>query len=365
MVNLSVCASQYYYSSLYVMILCIMCITTKKQDKVGSFSGFDQQDLLTETEKTLSASQHLYKEHMELIESERDLNSGDNNVESIQANLDKLTAERQRYEREKSRMEEREKAEQEVDLIKKKILWLTYNLMTVEFQEGKDEKAAVKEELKKSEEELQPLESHYETLMERQEQVGAIYRTLEQKATKLKREIEKESKKSDKLDETLDECISLLATVDSEKTMKKKAYEDAKMKVEQYKEKMSDFPPYAEIEQAYVKTTQEKKAAHRACVEARKKCDELQGRFKAFEEEAEQIQSKLSDLKDEKRQQERAFFQHNPNQYKAVQWIDKNRKEFRRKVWGPIACEVSMKSKSASCRIRRSSASSASSRFRR
>lgn len=302
---------------------------------------------MTETEKTLSASQHLYKQHMELIESERDLNSGDNNVETIQAKLDKLTAERQRYEREKARMEEREKAEQEVDLIKKKIMWLNYNLITVEFQEAKEEKKIVKEEFLKAQADLEPMENELETLTERKQQVDAKYRTLDQKQTKLKREIEKESKKSDRLDESLDDCISQLATVDSEKNMKKKAYDDAKVRVEQYKEKMSDFPPFAEIEQTYTKTMQEKKAAHRALGEARKECDEVQGQFRMLEEDAEKIQSKLNGLKDEKQQQKQAFFQHNPNQYKALQWISKNRNKFRRKVWGPIACEVSMRSKNA------------------
>lgn len=302
---------------------------------------------MTETEKTLSASQHLYKQHMELIESERDLNSGDSNVETIQAKLDKLTAERARYEREKARMEEREKAEQEVDLIQKKIMWMKYNIITADFQEAKEEKKVIRAEFKRSQEELAPLEDELETLTERKEQVDAKCRTLDQKATKFKSEIDKESKKSDKLDDTLSDCMSQLLAVDSEKSMKKDAYEKAKAKAEENKAKMSELPPSTEIEQSFKETTQEKKTAHRAYHEAKKVCEELQGQFTVLEEETERIQSKLNKVLDVKQQQRQAFFRHNPNQSKAAQWIQKNRKEFRRPVWGPVATEVVMKSANA------------------
>lgn len=75
------------------------------QDKVGSFSGFDKQALLIETEKALSAE--LHTTHKDLIELERTLQSSGTDVASIEDELAKLMKENERLEREKELMEER------------------------------------------------------------------------------------------------------------------------------------------------------------------------------------------------------------------------------------------------------------------
>jgi chromosome segregation ATPase len=74
------------------------------QDRVGSFSGFDSKALLIETEKSLSASQHLYHTHLQLIQAQQELASGHNNVSTLQEKLEKLKTENERLEREKKRM---------------------------------------------------------------------------------------------------------------------------------------------------------------------------------------------------------------------------------------------------------------------
>ena len=295
----------------------------------------------------MSASQHLYNQHMELIEAERELNSGDHNVDTIQAKLDKLLTEKARYEREKARMEEREKAVRDVELLEKKIMWLQYNAKQAEAKHLKEQKKIARAEFNRSKEELGPLEEESEALAERKQQVDAKCRTLDQKATKYKRDIEKESAKYGNLDDKYEDLLVELKGVDSEKNRKKQVYENAKKKVEEHTDNMSRLPSREEIDKTYNDTMQEKKTAHRACMSARKECEDLQSQYRNLEEDAQKVESKLGKVLDEKEQQKRAFFRSNPNQQKAAQWLHSNRKNFRRPVWGPIACEVSMKSANA------------------
>jgi hypothetical protein len=91
------------------------------QDKVGSFSGFDSKQLLVETEKSLSAGQHLWHTHQALIEAQEELHSGTSNVDTLKERLDQLTIENQRLERETQHMEEPEIALEHADLIRKKL----------------------------------------------------------------------------------------------------------------------------------------------------------------------------------------------------------------------------------------------------
>jgi len=282
---------------------------------------------------------------MKLIEMERELNSGDHNVDTIKAKLEKLQTEKARYEAEKKRMEEREAAMIERDLIKKKILWLEYNKVQAEVCGLKDQKTGIKNEYKQSIEELKPLEEESQELAEKQNEVEIKCRTLDQKMAKLKRSIATQKEKYGKLEDEVETKLVELKAVDSEKNQKKVAYEKHLAKVESYEEQMKPYPPFEEIEQAYQQTSQEKRDTHRHLMNARKECDELRGNIAALQHDADQTESKLSKLLDEKAQRKRIFFKHNPQQQKVAEFIHKNKKSFRRNVYGPIAVEVTPKSK--------------------
>lgn len=77
------------------------------QDRVGSFSGFDSKALLRETEKSMSGSKHLFHQHEELIERERDIRTSSGSVETIADKLRQLEEESKLLEKEKERMQER------------------------------------------------------------------------------------------------------------------------------------------------------------------------------------------------------------------------------------------------------------------
>ena len=59
-------------SEKYCISIGNLC-TFLPQDKVGSFSGFTPQQIMHETMKTLSTSQHLFTTYEELVQAEKEL----------------------------------------------------------------------------------------------------------------------------------------------------------------------------------------------------------------------------------------------------------------------------------------------------
>jgi len=113
------------------------------QDRVGSFSGFDAKQLLQETEKSLSGSKHLYTQHLELIEMEREIRQSTGSVETIGDKLQQLEEEAQGLELQKERMEERKEAEKQIELLEQKKAWL-------KFEDKRNEANRLKEERNQS-----------------------------------------------------------------------------------------------------------------------------------------------------------------------------------------------------------------------
>lgn len=317
------------------------------QDKVGNFSGFDQQSLLLETEKTLSGTQHLYHAHQQLIEKESELNSGDNDVDTLVEKINKLTTERDRFEREKARMEERNQAVAQKELLEKKIGWLDFNEKRIYVQGLRDKKNEYKEKLNQVKAEVAPLEEKQEALQKREHDLAKEFKAHDTNIQKKKKDMANHHSKGDKLDENIDQALADLESIGAEKAQKKKAYEQQAHKVESLKAQRDGLPPAEEIESAFKEASQKKQATHKDLQAAKKVCHNLHSKFGEFETKAEQLSSKLAKLQDEKaRRRERVLAGHD-NLRKIMQWLEKNRKNFRRKVWGPIACELAPRSANA------------------
>ena len=170
------------------------------QDKVGNFSGYGPKQILIETEKTLSGSQHMYKTHMELIEAEEELAKGAGDVESIKAQLARLERDLGGLEREKERLEEREAALRDADLLRKKKLWLEFDALREQALGVKEEKQAIKKSLRAAQAKIAPLEEKAVRLASKKKEMETKL-SPEQAAEKMAKELlaaeerEKASKK--------------------------------------------------------------------------------------------------------------------------------------------------------------------------
>ena len=183
-----------------------MC-TFLPQDKVGDFSGLNDQDRLIETEKTFSGggqNQYYYNVHQELIQAEEDVRNSKGNVDTVKDQLEKLKHEKENLQREKDRMDERKKAEEQLDLYRKKKLWLEVEDIRAKAIEAKEEKARIKEQVVAAEATLAPLaEREHEAATKSKEQKEKVRRCNES-LEKYKRELARQETKHDEHDDAIE-----------------------------------------------------------------------------------------------------------------------------------------------------------------
>jgi chromosome segregation ATPase len=318
------------------------------QDKVGSFSGFDSMQLLVETEKTLSRSQHLYTTHQELIDAEAELADGIGNVESLQEELKKLQHENAQLEREKDRMEEREKALEHADLLQKKMLWLQFELLRGRALECKEEKNKIKEELKASQAELRPLAARVDNLAAQKKEREDQYRMLDQNTQRSQKEMEKQNKKYENHDDEIENILAEIRELDSKRGKLQAEHERAQGKLASLEEQQQHLPASPEqVDKEFDEAIEARKVVFRAYEMAKRELRGCHDKLKELEIKAHGFQQKLSKMNDEAARRRERIFRQDNNLGKIHNWLENNRGKFRHNVWGPIACEVSTKSQNS------------------
>jgi len=240
------------------------------QDRVGSFSGFDAQMLLKETEKSVSGSGHLYRQHEQLIQLESEMLNSDSNLITAKAELERLEGEVNRLEREKELMEEREESVKQLDLYEKKHVWVLFDGSRLAAVELKKRKKDVERQLKAAQEGMAPL----------MEEIGRLeheYGRGKQERIALQREIDRKRNvyntsfaKVDKIHDGLDEATNKLATIDSEKRSAEHRVRVCQDDVDGRKAVLSDYPPLEEIQEKVKEAQNEVREAKRGMMNARR-----------------------------------------------------------------------------------------------
>ena len=240
------------------------------QDRVGSFSGFDAKMLLKETEKSVSGSGHLYRQHEHLIQLESDMLNSDSSLTTAKAELDRLDGEVKRLEREKELMEEREESVKQLDLYEKKQLWVQFDEKRLAAVELKKRKKEVERQLKIAQEGMAPL-------VEEIERLGHEYDRGKQQRIALQREIDRKRNiyhvsfaKVDKIQDAIDESANKLATIDSEKRSAEHRVQTCQDDVDGRKAVLSDYPPLEEIQEKVKAAQDELREAKRGMTNARR-----------------------------------------------------------------------------------------------
>jgi structural maintenance of chromosomes protein 5 len=305
------------------------------QDKVGSFSGFNAQQLLIETEKTLSSCQHYYHTHMELIEAE------------LKKQYDRLKADHDRMHVEKERMEEREEAVNLAHLLNKKRLWMQVEYLIEGAKELKSQKSAMKQKIRDAKAAIGPLEQEHQAVMAQLKECNARHDNYQKKIEKCLAEKDKQDVKFERHDTEIENVMTDLQELDSKRHALEKRRDEARNKLAEYEAGLAELPSLEEITQSYnaaYKDYQDgKKNQKQAANEERRYHDQLQ----ELSDTAKQVQDKLARMMNEGAQRKARIFRQNPQLAKIHEWIEANRSQFRRSVWGPIACEISPQSEEA------------------
>ena len=353
-------ASTFYINDEKVSAKAVRDLVTKKyfiavdnlcqflpQDRVGNFSGFGPQDLLIETEKSMSGNGGLYETHQKLIEMEADLKKGGSEVETMRDKLKRCEADNERLEREKERMEEREEAERQLKLLNNKLLWLVYDACREEAKNLKVQKDEAKNKLKEQQEKLQPLQEAHALYATEKKRYDARYNTLDDNIKKSMKEQDKQYAKADKHQDELEETIAKLNAAESEGRNAAAAVEQAKEKVAHLEAGLEDLPSKEDVDAAQKEAADEHRKIRPVFENAKRELMHAHETMKDLQEKKGQLLSKLTRMNDEKTQRREKIFRAFPELAKIHDWLQNNSTMFRRPVWGPIACDITTKSNTA------------------
>ena len=320
------------------------------QDKVGSFSGLTQQELLMETEKTLTSSQHLYETHMSLIEAEAELNDARNGggsageVELLEKKLEAITRDLTSLERAKEKLEERERALQQMELLKQKRIWTEVDLIKAKAVELKEERKQHRERIKEVQASLEPFKEKEETLTrERQNLENAEKKSSHEQSVQMK-EIEKQEKKFAAHDDEIETTFSDVADLDNRRQDLKLRLQTEVENVQKYKDLMekANLDPQ-DLDEKVMESKNAFSEARKAAQQAARHLRELEQQLQDLENNAQHLQSKLAKQENAKLQQERAVYAQFPQLKQITELVHQHASEFRKPVHGPVACLIAPK----------------------
>jgi chromosome segregation ATPase len=315
------------------------------QDRVGSFSGFDAKQLLIETEKSLSSSQHLYHTHQQLIQDQIDLQGGTNQVETLEEKLQQLQVENQRLEREKQRMEERQVALEQAELLRKKLIWLKFDEARCEANAKKEAKQNLKLQVREAAALATPLEEKATDLAEQLTRCTKDFATLDKHIKSHQTEMQKQTRKYEMHDDAIETTLQELNAMDSHRAQLESKVQQHKEKVENYNQILEQSPSMDALQEEELQARNDHKAAHPEYEAAKRDLRQLEEELRDVDEEHREKKKKWTKLQDEKaRRRERVFRQQN-NLRQSYEWLQNNRNQFRKEVIGPIVCEITPKSR--------------------
>jgi chromosome segregation ATPase len=145
----------------------------------------------------------------------------------------------------------------------------------------------------------------------------------------------------------IDTEILNLQTVDELKKTAEHQLEEARAKLEDLRTRLENMPSLDELNE---EVRRERAEISRVQQPLRQKSQQLQRlteEMKQVEEQIRVYQNNLNKLNDIKQARRNRVFQAFPNLKQISEIVHANRKRFRKPVWGPVACEVEMKTKTA------------------
>eukprot|EP00551_Chaetoceros_affinis_P006129 CAMPEP_0203670242 /NCGR_PEP_ID=MMETSP0090-20130426/6384_1 /ASSEMBLY_ACC=CAM_ASM_001088 /TAXON_ID=426623 /ORGANISM="Chaetoceros affinis, Strain CCMP159" /LENGTH=1165 /DNA_ID=CAMNT_0050535065 /DNA_START=104 /DNA_END=3601 /DNA_ORIENTATION=+ len=334
-------------SETYRIAIDNLC-TFLPQDRVGSFSGFDAVMLLKETEKSVSSTQHLYDTHQLLIQLEEEIKESDTNLHSIKDGVDKLELEVGRLEREKELMERRERYMKEIQLLKQKHVWMRFDTKREEAIELKDKKKELSVSVKAAREKIRPVEEAIAQVAHDLERNVVRRNELEKGMGHSLRKFNDGTLKAEKYNDEIENNKVDLTEIDTKHRRLLGHVEDCRRKKEQYESQLREYPPEQELIDAFDAAREEQRHLREKLRLVKSDLVELQQTYKDRKEELEQAENTFTRMQDEKARRNEKILSQDPALAKAYQWVNQNRKMFRRQVWGPIVCDITTRDVNAS-----------------
>jgi structural maintenance of chromosomes protein 5 len=317
------------------------------QDRVGNFSGFNPKQLLEETEKSLSGSQHLYDTHQTLIQLESDLHLGGNKAEIMEKKLKVMEADFSNMEREKQRMQEKVEALQNIEMLQKKIMWMKYDEIRsrcIELKASKDEARKMLEIAKQRGAPLQDKESHLQRLLDQNNERS---RALDEVTQQAKADMQKQTKKFENHSSDMEDVVCQLRTIDEAKRSAIRELEKYRSHLSEEEEHLLRLPDENDLKMKIEEEAQQFKSLAQPARDMKREQSRILQELKESDMAVNAAKHLLNKINDVRQNRRNRVFQQFPNLKQIFDFVDANRKDFRRPVWGPVACEVEIKSNNA------------------
>lgn len=219
------------------------------QDRVGSFSGFDSKQLLRETEKSVSGTQHLYNDHERLIQLEADMLTSDSDLTNARSTLDTLESEVKKLEEMKKLVEEREEALQKMRMYEMKIKWARFEKHRQDAVSKKKERQDCKTNLKEAQKDLAPLEAEINKLKREYDGGKQTRVALEKDIHRWKKLYHKGLSKAQRHADEIDDVQCELQSIDANHRRAMAAVKEKRQKLESLVASLEEYPSEQEIQE--------------------------------------------------------------------------------------------------------------------
>ncbi|CAN8300073.1 unnamed protein product [Cochlearia groenlandica] len=319
------------------------------QDRVCEFAKLSPVQLLEETEKAVGDPQ-LPVHHRDLVEKSRELKQLERAVETNGKTLTQLKALVDEQEKDVERVRQRELFLTKVDSMKKKLPWLKYDMKKAEYM---DAKKKMKEATKKLDEAARNLNIMKEPVEKQKKKKAEI----DSKCKKVKNLLDANgNKRSDLLEKENEAEARIVATYKELEELKKqeehrqerilKATEDLVTAERELQNLPLYEHPVAKLEELKSQVTE----LHHNINRKKNQKVENEKLLSQKRYTLRQCVDKLKDMENANNKLLNALCKSGVERiYDAYQWVQQNRHQFKKEVYGPVLVEVNVPSRENAC----------------
>ncbi|XP_050184943.1 structural maintenance of chromosomes protein 5 [Myiozetetes cayanensis] len=309
------------------------------QDRVGEFAKLSKTELLEATEKSIG-SREMYQLHCELKsfrERERELEhlcrEKTNSLEKMKQRIERYKQDVERYLKHKSHIDL-------IEMLERKRPWVEYENVRMQYAEVKQSRNKAKKDLEILKEKQFPRAKKIE---EAEQNLNSLDIKTRDNTTKITEISQKIKQKQDALE------------------MKAKKIEEIKQALRMKKDEEMDRQSKICKTQEMIEAWKNELNTMAVCENLQPQIDAVNNELKKIQEERTNIDNDISDLRAEKRNQEREqkriidhlgqlnnimkMKEENlkgrfPDTYSALMWLRKNKDKFKKNVYEPMMLEI-------------------------
>lgn len=310
---------------------------------MGEFSKMTPVELLVETQKA-AADPMVYQQHQQLIEMQRHVRSLMHSIQIDTATRDQLAIQNDAIDHLVQRMQERDERKKRVALCKRKRPWLLYDEARVRFIAARQARDESKQRFDEQTADMAPLRRQ---LDDTRQALAAKQRSI--KGDRNKHLAEEATRTHDQLCITVNECQKQRDSIKSMRRARAKQQaeiSDQRERLRQLEEehrRAGPSPP--PVDEALFKQRMlalDKQIEHFSdpLADIRAQQEQVRLETERIKREINPLHRQMSDLENEKSRRLHSLREFYRASHDALQWLEANRSQLRRRVYGPLCLEM-------------------------